>query len=222
MISGAARLATEKAVFRPALPMSFLPGISEMQMTKMTYREQLLHPNWQRKRLEILARDDFACKLCCDKDSTLHVHHKQYAKGRMAWEYPNDELVTLCEECHDTMHEQQGMLRDVTAKLPVDGPGCIDHARSLLAGWANGNQGLDFSQVFEESPYLFVVGEVANELDRHLSMDHLFDLLSALRKAPRWVVHEEVKRFASALVQNADKPAPESYVRAMREGLDDL
>lgn len=33
MISGAARVAPEKAVFRPALPMSFTPGISEMQMS---------------------------------------------------------------------------------------------------------------------------------------------------------------------------------------------
>lgn len=221
-MSGAARLATEKADFRPALPMSFLPGISEMQMATMTYREQLLHPNWQRKRLDILNRDDFACQLCHDKESTLHVHHKQYAKGRMAWEYPNDELVTLCEECHDTMHEQQGMLRDVTAKLPVDGPAGIDNARSLLAGWANGSQGLDFSPIFQEDPHNYVVGEVAHELERHLGLDHLFALLSALRKAPRWVVHEELKRFSDALNQNADKPAPKSYTRAMGEGLDDL
>jgi hypothetical protein len=34
LISGAARVAPKKAVIRPALPMSFLPGISEMQMNK--------------------------------------------------------------------------------------------------------------------------------------------------------------------------------------------
>ncbi|MDZ7892353.1 MAG: hypothetical protein U5L73_11425 [Rhodoferax sp.] len=188
----------------------------------MTYKEQLLHPNWQRKRLEILQRDDFACKLCLDKESTLHVHHKQYGKGRMAWEYPNDELVTLCEACHDTMHEQQGMLRDVTAKLPVDGPGCIDSARCMLAGWANGLQGLDFSQVFEEDPHNYVVGEVASTMESSLGLDHLFALLSALRAAPRWVVHAEVMRFVDALRQNAEKPAPESYVQSMNEGLGDL
>ena len=49
---GAARVAPEKAVFRPALPMSFVPGITEIQMATMTYKEQLQHPNWQRKRLE--------------------------------------------------------------------------------------------------------------------------------------------------------------------------
>jgi very-short-patch-repair endonuclease len=35
MISGAARVAPKKAVFRPALPMSFSPGISEMQMSEL-------------------------------------------------------------------------------------------------------------------------------------------------------------------------------------------
>jgi len=191
-------------------------------MATMTYKEQLLHPNWQRKRLEILQRDDFSCQLCCDKESTLHVHHKQYAKGRMAWEYPNDELVTLCEECHDTMHLEQGLLRDVTAKLPVDGPGSIDSARLLLAGWANGKRSLDFSQVFEDGPYIYAIGEVASELERHLDLEYTFALLSALRKAPRWVVHEEIKRFSDALDKNSGKPAPESYARAMREGLGDL
>lgn len=214
MISGAARVAPEKAVFRPALPMSFLPGISEMQMTKLTYREQLLHPNWQRKRMEILQRDDFSCKLCCDKDSTLHVHHKQYAKGRMAWEYPNDELVTLCAECHDTMHEQQGMLRDITAKLPVDGPVAIENATAILAGWAHGHQGLNFEQVFEANPHSFFVGEVAYALEDKMHTDGLMNLLAALKDAPRWVLHAQCAIFVKALWDNAQTPPPASYLEA--------
>lgn len=101
----AARLATEKADFRPALPMCSQPGISEMQMTKkLTYAEQLKHPNWQRKRLEMLNAADFQCTRCGDKEKTLHVHHKQYVKGRMAWEYEQDELDVLCETCHELSH----------------------------------------------------------------------------------------------------------------------
>ena len=73
-------------------------------MSKLTYREQLLHPNWQRKRLEVLNRDNFRCCMCEDDQTTLHVHHKQYAKGRLAWEYPNDELVTLYEVLYDQLH----------------------------------------------------------------------------------------------------------------------
>jgi 5-methylcytosine-specific restriction endonuclease McrA len=88
----------------------------------MTYKEQLLHPNWQRKRLEIMRRDEFRCRRCLDAESTLHVHHKQYAKGRLAWEYPDDELITLCESCHEEMHVINVRLRNVIAKLRVGAP----------------------------------------------------------------------------------------------------
>lgn len=214
MISGAARFATEKAVFRPALPMSFSPGISEMQMATMTYKEQLLHPNWQRKRLEILSRDEFACKLCYDTESTLHVHHKQYAKGRMAWEYPDDELVTLCEDCHETMHEQNAMLRDVTAKLPVDGPGCVSNATAILAGWAHGSQGMNFDHVFEDNPHSFVAGEVAAALEDKLNLDHLMGLLATASASPRWVLHQALAEFVATCEARKDDPPPESYTRA--------
>ncbi len=48
-----------------------------------------------------MERDDFTCKKCGDVESTLHVHHKFYVFGREPWEYENDELITLCWECHE-------------------------------------------------------------------------------------------------------------------------
>lgn len=68
----------------------------------MTYSEQLKHPRWQRKRLEIFERDDFTCISCGCKESQLQVHHGVYLKGLKAWEYENKYLHTLCENCHDT------------------------------------------------------------------------------------------------------------------------
>jgi hypothetical protein len=100
-----ARLATEKAVFRPALPTCFRPGITEMQMAKLTYTEQLKHPKWQRKRLEMLEASGFKCTNCGTEEKTLHVHHKQYVRGRSAWEYSATELQVLCEDCHTTTHD---------------------------------------------------------------------------------------------------------------------
>lgn len=67
----------------------------------MTYAEKLKDPRWQKKRLEILNRDDFTCQLCDDNKSTLHVHHRAYA-NREPWDYPNEWLVTLCESCHQS------------------------------------------------------------------------------------------------------------------------
>lgn len=46
-------------------------------MSKLSYAEQLKHPNWQRRRLQIMERDGFKCANCGDSESQLHVHHKQ-------------------------------------------------------------------------------------------------------------------------------------------------
>lgn len=35
----------------------------------------------------------------------LHVHHKYYRKGLLAWEYPDEALITLCWDCHEALHE---------------------------------------------------------------------------------------------------------------------
>lgn len=66
----------------------------------MKYSDQLLHPLWQKKRLEILERDEFMCKKCEDSETTLHVHHIEYSKNKLAWQYDNKYLDTLCKYCH--------------------------------------------------------------------------------------------------------------------------
>lgn len=81
---------------------------------KSSYAESLRNPNWQKKRLQILDRDEWTCQHCFDSTSTLHVHHKYYTKGRKPWEYCDDALVTLCESCHDG---ETSELRDSHAKL---------------------------------------------------------------------------------------------------------
>ena len=74
----------------------------------MTYAEKLKHPEWQKKRLKILERDQFTCQLCDSKDKTLHVHHKFYISGRNPWEYTDGMFMTLCHECHESnAHSQE-------------------------------------------------------------------------------------------------------------------
>jgi 5-methylcytosine-specific restriction endonuclease McrA len=68
------------------------------------YSKQLKSPKWQRKRLAIMSRDNFACAWCLDADSTLHVHHLFYIGFRKPWEYADAFLVTLCEACHNLAH----------------------------------------------------------------------------------------------------------------------
>lgn len=65
----------------------------------MTYQEKLKDPRWQKKRLQILDRDEWCCQKCYDTESTLQIHHRYYKKCD-PWEYPNEALITLCGDCH--------------------------------------------------------------------------------------------------------------------------
>lgn len=66
----------------------------------MKYADKLKDPRWQKKRLEILERDKWMCRGCCEKEKTLHVHHIFYVPQCEPWEIPNGLLVTLCCDCH--------------------------------------------------------------------------------------------------------------------------
>jgi len=70
-------------------------------MGNKAYIELLKDPRWQKKRLHIFELDGFRCRHCCSPEKTLHVHHLYYEKGKMPWEYPDDALVTYCEDCHE-------------------------------------------------------------------------------------------------------------------------
>lgn len=85
----------------------------------MTYSEQLKHPNWQRRRLERLSDANFTCESCADTQKTLHVHHRRYLKGRMAWEYDDEDLCVLCEDCHEEEHEARARLNALLSHMDV-------------------------------------------------------------------------------------------------------
>lgn len=72
----------------------------------MTYKEQLESHHWQQKKLEILIRDNGRCVVCSTKDRVIHVHHLAYLHGRLAWEYDNEMLVTLCTKHHKEAHDE--------------------------------------------------------------------------------------------------------------------
>jgi hypothetical protein len=90
----------------------------------MTYAEKLRSPEWQKKRLEILQRDNFTCQNCGDTKKTLEVHHRHYVRGAAPWMYVEGALVTLCEDCHARWHEVQdrvnAVICDMTASQFLD------------------------------------------------------------------------------------------------------
>lgn len=78
----------------------------------MDYKEQLKDGRWQLKRSKIMERDKFSCRVCGSKaieGYTLNVHHINYKKGHTPWEYEDNELITLCEKCHQAHHAQNNI-----------------------------------------------------------------------------------------------------------------
>lgn len=74
------------------------------------YKKALRDGRWQIRKTEIMRRDGFACKECGAKASdgvVLNVHHRKYYPGKMPWEYEDENLVTLCEDCHAEYHRQK-------------------------------------------------------------------------------------------------------------------
>lgn len=89
----------------------------------MTYIEKLLDPRWQKRKGEILHRDNFTCKSCGRKDITLHAHHIFYIEDTEPWDYSDDALITYCEVCHNTEHlignTLQGYLLELIKENPL-------------------------------------------------------------------------------------------------------
>ena len=83
-------------------------------MKKQAYSEKLKDPRWQKKRLQILERDDFRCCFCAAEHKTLHVHHMWYSPLKDPWDYPDSSLITLCEECHQ---EETEKLKEVSSDI---------------------------------------------------------------------------------------------------------
>jgi len=72
-----------------------------MEADKMSYADKLKDVKWQKKRLEVLENHGWACDMCgASAKVNLQVHHKAYMRGKAPWEYQDDLLAVLCEDCH--------------------------------------------------------------------------------------------------------------------------
>jgi hypothetical protein len=141
-------------------------------MAKKSYSEKLKHPKWQRKRLEVMQRDDFKCRLCRDDETMLHVHHLSY-EGE-PWEVCDDELITLCHHCH----EQVELLKK-------------DHEYIFF-------DDLDIIKImYDDDSYLFFIRYCSNVIIRYLQsnksggyyidLPHITELNKLKNKANRYL-----------------------------------
>jgi len=121
-----------------------------------SYRSQYLDPRWQKKRLEVMQEAGFKCQACGSSEKMLNVHHKQYVTNRDIWDYKDDQYATLCEDCHEMIHESFDILNDVI--------GSVDNRKisrkamaAFLAGW--GNVEIDLSQFTEVQREIYESGK---------------------------------------------------------------
>lgn len=73
------------------------------------YNYLLQRPEWIYKAIRIKERDGHCCKYCGNV-CNLQVHHKYYSRYPngmkvMPWNYPDDALITLCQNCHEKVHK---------------------------------------------------------------------------------------------------------------------
>lgn len=153
-----------------------------------TYSDKLKDPRWQKKRLEVLSKHEFSCEICGNGEATLHVHHKEYFKGREPWEYDNAQLACICKDCHKSEHDDIDPLKLVSSYLDMDGPcGRSDFATIMIAyagGW------IDFTDVLKEnehlisSPYSYAIGSIAASFRDEFSASELYALSKKMHESP--------------------------------------
>jgi len=60
-----------------------------------------------------MERDGWKCRRCSNDQITLNVHHLKYFPDRDPWDYSEELLVTLCEDCHNKEHQSKVKTREI-------------------------------------------------------------------------------------------------------------
>ena len=113
--------------------MTYQELISTKQHNYISYTDLLGCDEWNNKRNKIKERDNQKCKKCDKKKSLmilsnskpiyfkkhdgeiiedktptrLEVHHKLYVLNKLPWEYEDDDLMTVCNKCHEEIHKNE-------------------------------------------------------------------------------------------------------------------
>lgn len=60
---------------------------------------------------------DYTCEDCGCKSKMLEVHHNYYVRDKYLWEYDDDLLMCLCEDCHEFRQGREEALYVVLGRL---------------------------------------------------------------------------------------------------------
>lgn len=72
----------------------------------MDRKEEYQDERWKARAKEIRELDGNQCKMCGATGVELHVHHLSYPPPPFhLWDAADNELVTLCKDCHVAIHK---------------------------------------------------------------------------------------------------------------------
>lgn len=74
------------------------------------HNRYLQSDEWRKIRQSVLMRDGYLCQ-CCKVSKATEVHHLHYQTWRRESE---DDLISLCRNCHEFVTDQTRMLKDMT------------------------------------------------------------------------------------------------------------
>lgn len=85
---------------------------------------------WKHKRIQILQRDNFVCRLCLSKgiisNRNLEVHHiKSIMSG--GEKLDDNNLITLCHTCHSLVEDNESYVD--TLRSLVDTPALLSSSK---------------------------------------------------------------------------------------------
>ena len=145
------------------------------------FTDQYKHPNWQKKRLEMLEAANFECTNCGDTESQLHVHHKHYVKGRKVWEYESWEFSVLCDKCHKEAHE---FIEALSETIVTADAGMIDYSQLIAFTHGLGNSMIGNDKLInlclEANDIEYTLGQICSGLHDY----KLSDLMTILSLDP--------------------------------------
>ena len=72
----------------------------------MDRKQEYQDERWKERAAQIRELDNHKCAMCGAKDVELHVHHLSYPPPPYhIWDSSDNELVTLCKDCHEKVHQ---------------------------------------------------------------------------------------------------------------------
>lgn len=155
-----------------------------------TYLDKLKDPRWQKKRLACLDKAEFTCRGCGATDKPLHVHHRQYLKGREPWEYEDAQLEVLCETCHKEHHAEIDRLQSAISYASDFGE--TKRSRDDFASFIVGACDVPGSFNNAPDPSSYILGQIYTDFPLGLiDCISLVGLLNFINKNP--------KRFAKLI-----------------------